>query len=590
MSVPRLALDRPFTYLMGEGQGGGTGSLLSIPFHGRTVKGWVLGPAREVPRARLAPVRRVRGPVRFFDEPMLRLLRWTSERYIAPLATVIERSHPPRVASEENAEGLGPPADTPDTAPTYRATGTGQGPDSPILGPGVITWMRPLPGEEAIACVRAVESCVAAGKSAIVLVPEADPLPATARAVLERFGGAATAMLGGEARERYRTWLSIQAGRFAVVVGTRPAVFAPLERLGLVWVSREVHPGHREERWPYYHVREVAMARARLGGAACVLAALSPSVETATAVARSSIRALRPPRTQERAAAPLVEIAAPEAEERSARLLRLLKSVRSAALIVSRRGYGVARICRSCLEPAACAQCRGPLTVRGGVPACTVCGARGECSRCGGQSFGLERGGAERVAEWASRATGLRVDTDGAGWGEVRDSVLVGTAADVKDLGPLRLDLVAILDPDRALARPGLRSGEQLLATWMEAGAWARARVEGGKLLLQTRRPGHPAIQALVRWDPLAFLLEEARRRAEAGFAANHPVFRILGDQGLEAGLRSAGFEPLLSTRRDSMSVCLLAVEPEAVPALRREVLALAAAGTVSRVEAEPHF
>src|SRR5207247_7725309 len=132
---------------------------------------------------------------------------------------------------------------------------------------------------------------------------------------------------------------------------------------------------------------------------------------------------------------------------------------------------------RACGEPAACARCRGPIVLERGRAACRVCGAPGLCATCGGGSFGIERSGTERVAEWAARATAVPVELvdDGAAGpnppGPGR--VVVGTAAAVKDVGDLRLDLVAILDPDRAMARPGLAAGPQALATWMEAAAWA---------------------------------------------------------------------------------------------------------------------
>src|SRR5204862_3343357 len=125
--------------------------------------------------------------------------------------------------------------------------------------------------------------------------------------------------------------------------------------------------------------------------------------------AAGAVRVLRPPRQRERARAPLVETTAPEREDRSARLGRLLRAARSAALIVSRRGYGVARICRSCGEPAACASCRGPIVVEAGRAGCRVCGRRGECAVCGNDTFGIERGGTERVAEWAGRMSPLLV-------------------------------------------------------------------------------------------------------------------------------------------------------------------------------------
>lgn len=589
VAVPKLALDRPFTYLLKEEQRVGIGSLVSVPFHGRTVKGWVLGAGTEIPSGRLLPVRAVRSPVRFFDEAMLRLLRWVGDRYLAPLAMVIERSHPPRVAGEEKARADQPLSVVPSAA-GRSAGGT--------------TWMRPLPDEEASACLAAVEVCIRAGGQVLVLVPEAEPLPATAAAVLERFGDRAASFLGGDRRERYRTWLDIQAGRYDVVVGTRPAVFAPLRSLDLIWISREVHPGHREDRAPYYHVREVAMARAALGGASCVLASLSPSVATAAAAATGAIRTSRPPRNAERAAAPLAETVAPEAEDRSVRLGTLLKSARSAALIVSRRGYGVARVCRSCGEPAACAVCRGPIAVEGGRPVCRTCGADGRCANCGGRTFGVEPSGTERIAEWARRISRLPVDLDRGDAVPPRPAagrVLVGTAAAVKDVGPLQLDLVAILDPDRALARAGIDAGEQALATWMEAAAWAGARGEGGRVLVHSRRPGHPALQALVRWDPIPFLLAEATRRAEAGFPAGHPVFRIRGGEGLADALGSAGAETVLATdtgpsvaastpSREGRTLCLVAVPPAVLDRFRDEVRRLAAEGIVDRVEAEPQL
>ncbi len=597
MAVPRLAVDRPFTYLLGEEHDAGTGSLISVPFHSRLVKAWVLGPAREVPTGRLLSIRKVLSPVRFFDEGMLRLLRWMQERYVAPLATVIERSHPPRVVSEESKD---------DWAAVDAATPTRSGDvprPPPILGryggeallqAGTTTWLRPLPDEEQAACVEAVTTCLVHGKRAIVLVPEADPVPATARAVLDEFGDRAVAFRGGEPRERYRTWLEILSGRFDVVVGTRPAVFSRLHDLGLIWISREVHPGHREDRSPYYHVREVAMARTILERASCILASLSPSVETMAMATAGSIRVARPGRGDERASSPLVETVAPEAEDRSPRLTALLKRARSGALIVSRRGYGVARVCRSCGEPAACSACRGPIVVERGTASCRVCGAEGICTSCGGRSFGVERGGTERMAEWAGRIVSAPVRLEGATGGNPTPPgpalFVVGTAATVKDVGPVRVDLVAILDADRAVARAGVRAGEQALATWMEAAAWAGPRSGGARVLLQTRQPAHLAIQALIRWEPAPFLLEQTRTRAEAGFPPGHAVFRIAGVDALDEPLAAAGGSTVLSTAVEGGTLCLVAVSPANLARFRQEILRLAGQGTVTRVEAEPQL
>ncbi|MBA3691467.1 MAG: hypothetical protein H0W82_08665, partial [Actinobacteria bacterium] len=105
MDRPLLAIDRPFTYRLPDAIDAGVGSLVQAPFHGRSVRGWVLGDTDDVP-ARTLAIRTVVSPVRFFDESSLELLRWVSLRYVAPLATVIGRSHPPRVVSEENTTGV----------------------------------------------------------------------------------------------------------------------------------------------------------------------------------------------------------------------------------------------------------------------------------------------------------------------------------------------------------------------------------------------------------------------------------------------------------------------------------------------------
>jgi primosomal protein N' (replication factor Y) len=566
------------------------GSLVSVPFHGRTVQGWILGPAAELPEGKLLSVRQVRSPIRFFDRTMLALLQWVSDRYIVPLSVAIQRSYPPRVAGEEAASHVKPVARGKRRAASLALYGGGA-----VIRSGVTTWLRPLPDEEASTCLEAVETCLASGSRALVLVPEADPLPETARALLDEFGDAATLLAGGDARQRYRTWLDIRSGARELVIGTRPAVFAPMQELGLIWVSREVHPGHREDRAPYYHVRDVAAARARLEGSACVLSSLSPSVETALAAARGVIRQAPAPRAAERAAAPLVETTRGQAEGHSPRLASLLRVAESAVLIDSRTGYGIARVCRACGEPAACTSCGGPIVMERGAYICRVCGARGSCANCSASAFGIERGGTERIAEWVGRrarapvalqAPGAQTPLPGAG------RIVVGTAAMVKDLGVLRLELVAILDPDRALVRPGLRAGERALATWMEAAAWAGPRQEGGRVLVQTRRPSHPAIQALVRWDPMPFLLREAEHRREAGFPPGHPVFRVYGPHGLGQAIRAVfpSVETLLATPVEGGTVCLVVVPPGDLPVFRLALLGLVRDGGVSRIEAEPQL
>ena len=167
------------------------------------------------------------------------------------------------------------------------------------------------------------------------------------------------------------------------------------------------------------------------------------------------------------------------------------------------------------------------------------------------------------------------------------NEILVSGAEAVRDLGPGDLELVAILDADLAERRPGLASRERALATWMEAVGWARP---SGRAIVQADHPSDPAIQALVRGNPDRFHADEAARRAAAGFPVGSAVFRIAGSGALETELADLDPITMLVSSAGEQTVCLLALEPDRVPAFGDAMRRLAAAGVVERVEAEPHL
>jgi primosomal protein N' (replication factor Y) len=530
-------------------------------------------------------VNKLVSPVHFFDPNVLLLARWLSERYVAPLATVLERMVPPRVAGEEAGGSPGPPVSSapPASLRPPRWSDYSRGADLAAAlqarSSGAFV-LRPIADDEAGAAVDAVGMCLASGRRAIAVVPEASPMPATAQAILEAFGGRVALFMGGDKRTRYRMWLDINDGLYDVVVGTRPAVFAPLEDLGLVYVSRESHPALREDRAPYYHVREVAQERTRLDDAVCVLSALCPSVETASAgLPEIAPRVRRWPK---------VEVVRPGTEGRSPRVVQALKTARRAFVFAPVPGYGVAQVCRSCASPAACASCGGTLRKAEGEVRCVVCEAPGICAVCGARDFGIRRGGAERVEEWVSKVAGVPVARPPKPrLPKLSGEVVVGGPEDVRELGSGGLDLVAVLDADRAARRPGLTAQERALATWMEAVEWA---LPDGRAIVQASHPSDPAVQALVRGNPGRFHQRERERRAQAGFPAGAPTFRVIGDERLEAEIDGLRATTALVTALGGRTVCLLALEPGRVSAFGAAMRELAARGVVERVEAEPHL
>jgi len=565
------------------------GSYVRVRFHGKLTRAWIVGPAEEL-SGRMLPVMRLVSPVRFFDEAMLQLARWISERYVAPLATVLGVLSPPRVAGEE--------IDLPETSDAAQRPGTPEGRAEPPA-PGTLEgyrggtelleaiWrgsgtflVRPAPEDEQAIAVDAVAVCLAQGGRAVVVVPEATPVPATATALQEAFGDRVCLYLGGDKRRRYRDWLALRDGRYDVVVGTRPAVFSPLRDVGLVYVSRESHAAHRDDRAPYHHVRDVAVQRTRLSGGTCVLAALCPTGEASALGLPVVMPADR--------RWPLVEVVRPGPEGRASRLMQALRTVRRGFLYAPIPGYGVAEVCRTCGQPAACASCGGLLRAESGQVRCIVCSSPGVCAVCGGSTFGIRRGGAEHVERWAARSASVPVARPSRPrLPKLTGEIVVGGAEFVRDLGPGNLDLVAVLDADAAARRPGLAARERALAIWMEAVGWARP---AGRAIVQSSHPADPAVQALVRGNPDRFLAREREQRAAAGFPVGAPVFRVIGGDGLETAL--AEHEPLTSlvTTLGDRTICLLALEAGRVPDFSRAMRYLAIEGVVERVEAEPHL
>jgi primosomal protein N' len=169
--------------------------------------------------------------------------------------------------------------------------------------------------------------------------------------------------------------------------------------------------------------------------------------------------------------------------------------------------------------------------------------------------------------------------------------VIVGSAAAVKDFGPRPpVQLVAVLDPDRARRREGLSAPDQALATWMEAAVWAGPRGRSRRVLVQTKDPGDPAIQALIRWDPEVLHRAERARREAAGFPPGHPVFRVVGTPALPDALASLRPVNLLHSSAGGETVSLVTIDPDAVPRFRERVVAWVGEGIVTRVEAEPQL
>lgn len=428
--------------------------------------------------------------------------------------------------------------------------------------------------------LHAVASTLAAGKRAIVLVPEISLTAQTVRRFETRFPGQVAVMhsqlsLG----QRYAVWDRIRSGEADVLVGPRVALFAPMSRLGLI-VLDEAHDGSYKQSEPIplpaYHARDVAIALGRLTGCSVLLGSATPDLDSYYQAAQGaypllelSQRILSPLQTAGR---PAPQARGPEREPGlpPVRIVDLRQELRAgnrsifsralqealrqtlargeqAILFLNRRGAATFVLCRDCGYVARCPKCESPLTYhqplasRDRVPAagsliCHRCNHRepdpDRCPACGGQRirhFGLGTQRVEaavrdllpgaRLLRWdRDTATGLDHERFLLDFVEQRADVLVGTQMIAKGLDLPLVTLVGVISADTALHLPDFRAAERTFQLLTQvAGRAGRSRL-GGRVIIQSYTPEHYAIQAASRHDYAGFYRQELVYRRQIGY------------------------------------------------------------------------
>ncbi|MEU1688016.1 primosomal protein N' [Micromonospora sp. NPDC005707] len=412
-----------------------------------------------------------------------------------------------------------------------------------------------LPGEDwADRYADAVAATVAGGRGAVVVVADArdlDRLDAALTAVLGPGRHACLSAAAGPAR-RYRAFLAARRGDVPVVIGTRAAMFAPVERLGLVAVWDDGDDLHAEPRAPYPHARDVLLTRAQLGGTAALVGGYARTAEAQLLVETGWAREVVADRATVRARMPAI---APTGDDphlardpgaASARLPSLAWTTARDALRadlpvlvqVPRRGYLPSVACADCRAPARCPHCAGPLGLPSaeGVPACRWCGrvaAAYACPECGGRRLRASVTGARRTAEELGRAfPGVPVRTSGRE--EVLATVPAGAGLVIATPGAEPVaeggyGAVLLLDSWALLTRADLRAGEEALRRWLAAAALARPGPAGGRVVVVADGALAP-VQALLRWDSAWFATRELAERRELGFP---PAVRMASVTGV---------------------------------------------------------
>lgn len=401
--------------------------------------------------------------------------------------------------------------------------------------------------------LRAIATCLAQGRGALVMVPEIALTPQVVARFRARFGDDLAVLHSGLSdTDRHAMWTSLRRGRVRVAIGARSALFAPVPELGLVIVDEEHDGSFKQEEGVRYHARDMALLRAHRAGAVCVLGSATPSLESVALVRRGKLAEIRlPDRAHKEATLPevqLVDLRKFGAGPSGDRLISLplhraieqaLAAKEQVILFLNRRGFAPSVVCDGCGAVETCRACSVALTFhRGRSPRlrCHYCDYAGplpeRCSACGAAALLLEGLGTERleatIAGSFPEARVGRLDRDVAGAdrteailnrmrsGEI--DILVGTQMVTKGHDLPSVTLVGVVNADAALSLPDFRSAERGFQLLVQVAGRAGRRDKPGRVLIQTRNPEHPAIAFAAAHDVSGFLARELVDREEVGY------------------------------------------------------------------------
>jgi primosomal protein N' (replication factor Y) len=397
--------------------------------------------------------------------------------------------------------------------------------------------------------LQAIAEVLAQGRSALVLVPEIALTPQTVGLFRARFVGhpAGVAVLHSHlsSGERHDQWQQIRAGRARIVIGARSAVFAPLEKLGLIVVDEEHEHSYKQEESPHYHARDVAVMRGHLEKIAVVLGSATPSLESYHHAREGKYRLVSLPARVEEGRMPTIHVldirGAKKGEAPTLLAPRLIEAIQKridlgeqSIIFLNRRGYSSSLQCPQCGHVEMCPHCSVALTFhrRDARLRCHLCDFSGAvppaCPQCGHAPFKYAGSGTEKVeqalAEAFPKARLARMDSDNmrsrhafadtlGAFAEGKLDILVGTQMIAKGLHFPRVTCVGVINADLALQIPDFRASERVFQLLMQVSGRSGRGQLPGEVFVQTRVPFHPAIQFARHHDYAGFVEQELEFR-----------------------------------------------------------------------------
>ncbi len=398
--------------------------------------------------------------------------------------------------------------------------------------------------------MRAVQDTLARGKTAIVLVPEIALTLWIGRQCRAWFGarfeGVAVLHSALSEIERAHEWWRVRNGEARVIVGTRSAIFAPVDNLGLVIVDEEQESSYKQEESPRYHGRDVAIVRAKLESALALLGSATPSLETFHHARSGKYELLTLAQRVAERSLPSVEIldlreefkqtlqSSPISSWLREALKECLKFQTQALVLINRRGYSWSVICRSCGATVQCANCSISMTHHKNRNRleCHYCGSAQpipkNCPKCDSKYIYFFGEGSEQLEERLRKefpkARIARLDRDTArtkrqyqetlgAFADGALDILVGTQMLAKGHDFHRVTLVGVISADSSLNMPDFRAAERTFQLMTQVAGRAGRGELPGRVVIQTFYPEHYAIQDAIKQDYTAFYERELHYR-----------------------------------------------------------------------------
>ena len=454
--------------------------------------------------------------------------------------------------------------------------------------------------------LKLIQRTLELGRKALVLVPEISLTPQMIRRLKSTFGSRLAVQHSAlNNTERLLQWRMIQQRNADIVVGTRSAIFSPLQNIGLIIIDEEQEHTYQSESAPRYDAHDVAKKRAAMEKSLLVFASATPLTETYHAAESGKYRLLT--LTQRYGGRPLpqvdfidmrAEMAAGNPREVSTRMARELQenleNGEQSILLLNRRGYHTVGMCVTCGHVLKCPNCSVPLVYHKPQQAlmCHHCGHTVRplpqlCPECGGKlnysGFGTQRV-EEELSQLLPGARILRMDQDSTGqknahetmlaqFGRQEYDILLGTQMVAKGLDFEKVTLVGVLGIDSLLFGQGFRAYESVFSLVTQViGRGGRAALPG-RALIQTTVPNHPVLQLAAEQDYEAFYREEIAFR-KFGLYPPYCSFCIVGFVGAQEGIVAMAahrFGTLLAERaaqRPQMPLRLLGPAPMGITML----------------------